>query len=170
MAVTAPGAGTPTGNVTVSDGAGTTCVAAASAGSCNLTFTTTGTPNLTATYAGDGNFLTSASSSTGHTVDAFGPATKYVVTVSTATPAAGADVTITAQLTDAFGNAVPTSGVIVTWSSTNGGVFSAPTSTTNASGVATVTFTTDPGVGVQHVVTATDGASRTGDSPTITTQ
>ena len=59
VAVTAPGAGTPTGNVTVSDGAAS-CTATVAAGTCNLTSTTTGPKTLTATYAGDGNFTTSS--------------------------------------------------------------------------------------------------------------
>jgi len=109
-------------------------------------------------------------SSTQSVVFGTGAATKYVVTVDNATPTAGADVAVTAQLTDQFGNPVASSGQTVTWSSTNGGIFSAPTSATNASGIATVTFTTSATVGTQHVVTATDGSSRTGNSPVIATQ
>ena len=62
-------AGSPTGNVTVSDGSAT-CFAAISAGKCNLTSTTAGAKTITATYAGDANFNTSASSGTAHTVNA----------------------------------------------------------------------------------------------------
>ena len=55
VTVNAPGAGTPTGNVTVSDGTAS-CTATVAAGTCNLTSTTTGAKTLTATYGGDGNF------------------------------------------------------------------------------------------------------------------
>src|SRR4029077_19419775 len=52
VAVTAPGAGTPTGNVTVSDGS-QSCTNTASAGQCTIAFTAAGSHLLTATYAGD---------------------------------------------------------------------------------------------------------------------
>jgi hypothetical protein len=57
VAANPPGAGTPTGNVTVSDGTNS-CTASLSAGigSCSLTLTTVGIRSLTATYAGDSNF------------------------------------------------------------------------------------------------------------------
>ncbi len=68
VAVVAPGAGTPTGNVTVSDGAGTQCTAPVATGSCTLAFATPGTKNLTASYAGADNFNGSTSVSEPHTV------------------------------------------------------------------------------------------------------
>ncbi len=70
VAVTAPGAGTPTGNVTVSDGTGQTCVGTVAAGTCSLTSTTAGTKTITATYTpGDANFNASAASAgVSHTV------------------------------------------------------------------------------------------------------
>src|SRR5207249_6812856 len=61
--------GTPTGNVTVSDGT-ETCIGTVAAGSCALTPTTAGAQTLVATYAGDANFATSASAGTAHTVNA----------------------------------------------------------------------------------------------------
>ncbi|MFT3742800.1 MAG: MBG domain-containing protein [Pyrinomonadaceae bacterium] len=64
----APATGTPTGNVTVSDGAGATCTAAVAAGTCNLTSATSGTKTITATYAGDANFTGSTSQSVQHNV------------------------------------------------------------------------------------------------------
>jgi uncharacterized repeat protein (TIGR01451 family) len=69
VAVTAPGAlgAALTGNVTVSDGT-SSCVAAVSAGQCDLTFTSGGSKNLTATYAGDGNYNGSASGTATHVV------------------------------------------------------------------------------------------------------
>ncbi len=98
-----------------------------------------------------------------------GSARKYNVTSNNNTPVAGTQVAITAQLTDANGNAVSTSGKIVTWISTNGGSFSSSTSTTNASGAATVTFTTSTVAGTVHTVTGTDGGGLTGTSGNITT-
>ena len=60
--------GTPTGNVTVSDGVDT-CVGTVAAGTCNITLTTVGARTLTATYAGDTNFSGSTSAGTAHTVN-----------------------------------------------------------------------------------------------------
>jgi hypothetical protein len=110
-----------------------------------------------------------ASTSTDNTVT-FRLATKYLVTASTSTPLPGAAVTITAQLADAAGTAVPSSGVVVTWSkSGTGGSFSAATSTTNASGIATITFTVAATNGTIHTVTATSPGGITGTSTNITT-
>ena len=55
VTVSAPGAGTPSGNVTVSDGAAS-CNATVAQGSCSLTSATAGIKTITATYAGDTNF------------------------------------------------------------------------------------------------------------------
>src|SRR5262249_56947672 len=55
----APGAGTPSGSVTVSDGTGGTCTIASlsgGAGSCALTSTSSGAKTLTASSRGDTNF------------------------------------------------------------------------------------------------------------------
>ena len=56
IAVKAPGAGTPTGTVTVDDGDGNTCSAAVGAGQCALTSTSPGAKTLTAKYGGDADF------------------------------------------------------------------------------------------------------------------
>src|SRR5262249_46238323 len=70
-----------------------------------------------------------------------GPGAKCIVSSARLSSVAGTGVTITAQLADANNNAVPTSGKTVTWSKTGaGGSFSSPTSITNGSGVAQVTF------------------------------
>jgi thermitase len=65
----APGAGTPTGNVTVTDGVDS-CTAMVTAGSCDIRLTTAGARTLTATYAGDSGFSGSASADEAHTVTA----------------------------------------------------------------------------------------------------
>src|SRR5262249_54086504 len=67
VTVNAPGAGTPTGTVLVSDGTDS-CTAAVAAGTCNLTSTTTGNKTITATYSGDANFNSSVSAGVPHTV------------------------------------------------------------------------------------------------------
>lgn len=60
-------AGTPTGNVTVSDGA-FSCTGTVAAGACSLTFPTVGTRTITAQYSGDANFNVSTSTGVTHTV------------------------------------------------------------------------------------------------------
>jgi len=62
------GTGTPTGNVTVSDGSNP-CTATVAAGQCEITFTTAGSKTLTATYAGDSDFDVSTSAGEPHTVN-----------------------------------------------------------------------------------------------------
>ena len=65
LGVTAPGAGTPTGTVTLSSGA-SSCTATLPATSCNLSFSAVGSRSVSASYAGDGNFAASASSGAGN--------------------------------------------------------------------------------------------------------
>ncbi|MEP6945646.1 MAG: Ig-like domain repeat protein [Acidobacteriota bacterium] len=55
VVASSPGAGTPAGNVMVSDGVNS-CSATVAAGSCMVALTTPGARTLTATYAGDTNF------------------------------------------------------------------------------------------------------------------
>jgi Bacterial Ig-like domain (group 3) len=109
VAVTAPGAGTPTGTVTVSDGA-VICANTVAAGSCSLASVTPGTKTLTATYGGDANFTTSTSPGVSHTVNLTGTTT----TISSATPdptVAGQPVTVAFTVTSAGGT--PTGTVTV---------------------------------------------------------
>src|SRR5439155_450727 len=68
VAAVAPGAGTPTGNVTVSDGVDS-CTGTVASGTCNITLTTPGARTLTASYAGDSNFNSSTSAAEPHTVN-----------------------------------------------------------------------------------------------------
>jgi Protein of unknown function (DUF1566) len=128
--------------------------------------TTAGPNTLTATGAGlSGSPLTFTASGTA------GPATKYLVTSSSSSPVAGATVTISAQLADVNGNPVATAGNVVTWTMWYYlfGSFSAASSTTNASGIATVLFTTRTVVGTSVTVTGTTG-TLTGTSPVIITR
>src|SRR6185369_16853034 len=66
VTVNSPGAGIPTGNVTVTDGVDS-CNAPVATGQCSITLNTTGLRTLTATYPGDTNFNTS-SDTEDHTV------------------------------------------------------------------------------------------------------
>ncbi|MEI6364003.1 MAG: Ig-like domain-containing protein, partial [Actinomycetes bacterium] len=127
--------------------------------------TTHGTNTLTATVAGlTGSPLTFTA--TGAT----GAAAKYVVASNDYSVKKGTTVTITAQLTDQYGNEVTTSGTVVTWTKTGtGGSFASNTTNTNSSGIATVVFTVSSTDRVKHVVTATSAGGVTGDSPEITT-
>lgn len=67
VSVTAPGAGTPTGTVTVSDGTNS-CVGTVAAGQCTLVIPTNGSYTLTATYSGSTNFVGSISTGISHQV------------------------------------------------------------------------------------------------------
>lgn len=66
------GAGTPTGNVTVTDGVNS-CVGTVAAGSCSLTLNTVGSRTLTASYSGATLFNPSTSVGEPHTVNPNAP-------------------------------------------------------------------------------------------------
>jgi Bacterial Ig-like domain (group 3) len=92
VAPVSPGKGTPTGNVTVSDGAGGACSATVATGSCVITFATAGSKTLTGSYGGDTNFLASTSATTTHLVNP--GATKTAITSQPPKPSvAGQSVT-----------------------------------------------------------------------------
>ena len=62
VVVNAPGAGSPTGSVTITDGTNTLCTVAditVASPSCQYTFATAGSYGIVATYSGDSNFNTS---------------------------------------------------------------------------------------------------------------
>jgi CSLREA domain-containing protein/uncharacterized repeat protein (TIGR01451 family) len=113
VVASAPGAGTPTGNVTVSDGVDS-CSGTVAAGSCSITLSTTGNRTLTATYAGDTNFSGSASAGAAHTVNP--PAkTDTTTTITSDNPdpsVVGQSVTINFTVTASSGT--PTGNVTVT--------------------------------------------------------
>src|SRR5256885_9162460 len=79
------GGGTPTGNVTVSDGT-ENCSGSVAAGTCTPTPTSSGSKTLTATYGGDLNFAGSTSPRASHTVNAAGTTT--TITAHTPDPSA----------------------------------------------------------------------------------
>lgn len=95
----------------------------------------------------------------------------YTVSPSSTAPLANAILTITAQARDASNAPVSEAGRVVTWSKTGtGGSFSAPTSNTDASGIATVQFTVGATVGTVYTITGTDAGGKTGTSSSITVQ
>jgi len=96
-----PGAGTPAGNVTVTDSAGTSCTATVVAGSCQLTWTTaSATPrNVVAVYAGNANFAGSSSVGTPQTVNKSVSATAVVSSLNPSTY--GQPLTLTATVSGA---------------------------------------------------------------------
>ena len=77
VAASAPGSGTPSGTVNVSDGTGATCVVplVSGAGSCSLVSTSIGAKTITATYVATPNFNTSTSAGVPHTVTTANTAT-----------------------------------------------------------------------------------------------
>ena len=112
VAANAPGAGTPTGNVTVSDGT-QSCTATLAAGSCSITFASAGAKTLTATYAGDANFNGSTSAGEPHQVNPPAKAdTTTTITSDTPDPSVvGQSVTINFTVTSSSGT--PTGNVTV---------------------------------------------------------
>ncbi len=113
--VSVTGAGvTPTGNVTVSDGTGATCLAVLSggAGSCAVTSTTAGAKSLVASYAGDANYGGSSSAATAHTVNA--AATTTAVSTTPTSTTSGGTYTVNFTVTaNAPGGGTPTGTVNV---------------------------------------------------------
>jgi hypothetical protein len=112
--------GTPTGDVTVSDGVNS-CVGTVATGSCQLVLNTTGARSLTASYAGDGNFAPATSASVPHQVNPLPTVTFTAAAQSnleSVTP-----VTATVQLSAASGQDVTVPfGVGVGSTATGGGV------------------------------------------------
>jgi hypothetical protein len=98
------------------------------------------------------------------------PGTHYEVTVDNPIPAAGATVTATAQLKRPDESNDPSPGITVNWSKSGGGTLDGATSVTDASGRASISMLTSGTPGDDETITATDSASRTGTTPTITTQ
>ena len=91
-----------------------------------------------------------------------GAATQYVVVIlPNASPLAGDNVTVVAQLADQFGNAVTNQVKTVTWTATSGGTFTPNTPQTTSNGRVIVTFTTSTTPATVHTITATDNTAPT---------
>ncbi len=121
--IVAPGAGTLTGTVTVTDGT-ESCVGAINSGSgvgsCSIPFASPATRNVTATYSGDVNFESSVSPSTSHTVNKAN--TSLIVSSDQPDPSVIGE-TVTVQWTLAStggGSGTPTGTVTVTASGSAG--------------------------------------------------
>ena len=111
--VTSPGAGTPTGTVTVSDGAGGTCTATLPTTSCSLTSILAGNKTVTITYNGDANFNTS-SNTAGHAVNQADTLT--TITADNPDPSVvGQSVTVNYTVAaNSPGSGTPTGNVVIT--------------------------------------------------------
>lgn len=107
----APGSGTPTGNVTVSDGVDS-CTGTVLAGTCNITLTTQGARTLTASYAGDGNFNGSTSAGEPHTVNKFDTST-VIVSHNPDPSVVGQVVTVQYTVSPSVVSGTPTGTVVV---------------------------------------------------------
>ena len=129
VAAVAPGAGTPGGTITVSDGTDN-CVITLPAPSCNLTSTTSGAKTLTATYGGNANFNGSVSAGVAHQVNPGGatPTTTAVTLVNPTTAVFGQAVSVTVQVTAGSGGVAPDGSVAVSAGSSNCSVTLAPVS------------------------------------------
>src|SRR6185295_7852372 len=133
VTVNSPGAGIPTGNVTVSDGT-QSCTGTVAAGQCTITFTSVGAKSLTATYAGDSNFNGSTSASVAHQVNKADTST--TITADNPDPSSvGQVVTVQYSVTaDSPGSGTPSGNVTV-----SDGTISC--TGTVAAGQCTLTFT-----------------------------
>jgi len=163
VAAVAPGSGTPTGSVTVSDGT-VSCTGTVAAGQCSLTFTSAGAKTLAASYATDGNYNGSTSASASHQVN---PADTTTTITSDNPDPSGIGEAVTVQYTVvavAPGSGTPTGTVDVTdgVDSCTGTVATGQCSITlNTNGARTLTatytgdtnYTTSTSAGVPHAVT-----------------
>ncbi len=113
VAVVAPGVGTPTGAINVSDGTGGTCVITLPATSCNLTSLTAGAKTLTAMYVGDMNFNGGTSAGVTHTVNKANTTTA-ILSDAPDPSVVGQNVTVTYSVAvTAPGSGTPTGNVLV---------------------------------------------------------
>jgi len=109
VVVAAPGAGVPTGNITISDGSaapGDSCTIALPADHCTLTPSTPGNKTLTATYVPDSRASPNMQGSSATAVLSIDPATSSVIVGASANPSVfGQSVTLTAFVTTSNPNA-----------------------------------------------------------------
>ena len=102
VAVISPGAGVPTGMVTVNDGTSSCLPTAVIVGSCVLTSADNGAKTLTAAYLGDGNFYGSANTAPHQVLNVAPVISNVAVIGGPAGPLpVGSSVTIQADFTDA---------------------------------------------------------------------
>ncbi len=153
VSAVAPGAGTPTGTVTLRDGTSTLSTATLSNGTATFTFDlTAGSHPISAVYGGDANFATSTSATLTQGVNQTAATTTTTRVTSSANPSVfGQSVTFTATVSPVLAaSGTPTGMVTFRDGTTN--LF---TSALTTSGVATFTTTT-LGAGT-HAITAVYG-------------
>jgi len=131
VSVNAPGAGTPTGSIGVSDGTNTCTITLPSPTTCSLPSTSPGAKTITATYNGDANFNASPGATASHTVNQgttntavissvnpsiTGQSVTFTATVGAASPAVGTPTGTVQFIVDgsSFGAPVTLSGGIAT--------------------------------------------------------
>jgi|GEM_PF-1362849 len=110
----APGSGTPTGSVTVSDGTGQCTIAALTSGigTCTLTPSSAGSKTITATYTPDAASSTNFTGSSATAPLTVNPAQPGSTLISSANPSVfGQSVTLTGTVTPAAGGVTPTGKV-----------------------------------------------------------
>jgi len=161
VAVTAPGAGTPTGTVVVSTDSGDSCAANLSGGawSCSLTSSAVGTTNLTAVYEGDESFAgSSGAAATTFETTAIGATITVFVADTPLVPGETATGTVSVQgATGNFG-AAPTGTVTLTLTTGNGTLTNTPYVLTEADGgYFEFTYTPTDAAITPHVITASYG-------------
>ena len=160
----APGAGTPTGSVTVSDDGSQSCVATLSGGtgSCEITEASAGPYAFSASYGGDANDAAS-STSTPFDITVSGDATTTAITSTTSNPVVGQPITINVSVeTNAPGAGTPTGSVTVS----DGGSQSCIASLSDAVGSCEVT---EPAAGSYNFSATYGGDSNDSSSSTSST-
>ena len=155
VTVNSPGAGTPTGNVNISDGTGGACtVVLPGASSCSLTSTSAGGKTLVATYVGDGNFNGDVSPGTSHTVNQASTTTAITSDLSAATTTAD-PITVNYKVSVASSGAgTPTGSVTVALDALGGGENCTGTVAVGGTGTCTISAPINAGA---RTVTATYG-------------
>ncbi|MGH9502144.1 MAG: Ig-like domain repeat protein [Terriglobales bacterium] len=138
-----PASGTATGNVTVSDGTGDTCVGTVAAGTCQLTATTSGAKTFTASYATDGNFAASTSAGVSHNVNQAPTITSANSTTFTVGTAGSFTVTASGFPAPTFSETGPLPGG-VTLNTTTGLLSGTPAA--NTGGTYPITITASNGI------------------------
>ena len=125
VTVNSPGAGTPTGNVTVSDGDGNTCSAPVATGFCNLTSGTAGTKTLSATYPGNSSFVGSSGTAS-HTVNTRQTTTGLVCVPATVVVSEATTCTATVTDTESAGTKSDPAGTVAIASDGSGSIVTSP--------------------------------------------
>ncbi|MFT3743531.1 MAG: Ig-like domain repeat protein [Pyrinomonadaceae bacterium] len=177
--IVAPGAGTPTGTVSVNDGAGGTCTATLPATSCQLTSIVTGNKTLTFSYGGDSSFNGSTNTA-GHAVNKADTTT--TITADTPDPSViGQNYAVTASVIAAApGSGTPTGTITVT-DGTNNCTITLPATSCNLPSTSTgaktlsATYNSDANfngstsAGVPHTVNKADSTITITNAATLST-